>query len=182
MRIVRLPDAHVWHRAADADWDEPLDPTYAARVGGRWNPPDSYPTLYLNEDVATARLQINRLLQGTPIEPEDLDPPWVLVSATLPSRQRVADTRDGEGLRAAGLPAIYPVDETGDVVAKEVCQPVGELAYEEGLRGVWTRSAATRTGDGRELAWFPARTSSRATPAGSPIPFHDWFWTEPPSS
>ena len=32
-------------------WDDPLDPNYAKGYGGRWNPPDSFPTLYFNEDL-----------------------------------------------------------------------------------------------------------------------------------
>lgn len=178
MKVARLPDGHMWRRVADSAWKDPLDPSYAQRFGGRWNPPRSFPALYLNEDVATARSQIHRLLEGTPIEPEDLDPPWVLVSATLPGGQQVADARNREGLEAAGLPVTYPSDETGNLVPHEPCQAIGARAKKEGLRGVWARSAATGTDEGGELAWFPARTSSRARRSQPPIPFHDWFWEE----
>lgn len=58
----------------------------------RWNPPSSFPTLYLNGDLHAARAQIDRLLQGQPVDPEDLaDPGFVLVTATLPRGQDVAD-------------------------------------------------------------------------------------------
>ena len=38
-----VPDAHVWWRIADSAWTNPLEPTFAQRQGGRWNPPDSFP-------------------------------------------------------------------------------------------------------------------------------------------
>ena len=56
LRRERLTDGWTWWRIADPAWANPLDPSYAARRGGRWNPPDSFPTLYLNEDKVTARL------------------------------------------------------------------------------------------------------------------------------
>ena len=171
----RLPNTKRWYRVADEGWDNPLDPGYAERFGGRWNPPNSFPTLYLNEDVETARAQIYRLLAGSPVRPEDLDPPYVLVAATLPSRQVVADAVTDVGLEALGLPSTYPVDADGATIPHAQCQPIGAEVKDEGLRGVHARSAATSDGTGRELAWFPARTSSRATPVGGPIPFTIWW-------
>lgn len=50
-----------------------LDPGYAAAAGGRWNPPVSFPTLYLNGDVATARMRLQRLVEGAPFIMDDLD-------------------------------------------------------------------------------------------------------------
>jgi hypothetical protein len=173
--VEHLRDARPWFRVADAGWDDPLDPSFARRYGGRWNPPASYRTLYLNEDVETARLQIYRMLEGSPVRPDDLDDGFVLVSATLPSRQQVADAVTDEGLAALGLPGSYPLDESGDRVPHETCQPIGASVHDLGLRGVHARSAATPDGVGRELAWFPARPSSHATPLGPPIPFNDWW-------
>ena len=69
----RLPNTKQWFRVADEKWDDPLDPSFAQRYGGRWNPPGSFPSLYLNEDIATARGQIYRMLEGSPVHPEDLD-------------------------------------------------------------------------------------------------------------
>jgi hypothetical protein len=51
------------------------------------------------------------LLEGQPVHPEDLDPPFVLVASTLPSGQRVADAVTEPGLGSLGLPNSYPVDE-----------------------------------------------------------------------
>lgn len=172
---TRLPNRHSWLRVADQTWDDPLDPTFAKRRGGRWNPPNSYATLYLNEDIDTARAQIHQMLAGSPIRPDDLDRGYVLIAATLPARQEVADGTTDTGLSALGLPDTYPLDSSGHVIPHEVCQPIGATVEELGLRGVRSRSAATPDGTGRELAWFPARASSQATPVSDPIPFSEWW-------
>lgn len=171
----RLPNTKHWYRVADEKWDDPLDPSFAQRYGGRWNPPNSFPTLYLNEDIATARAQIYRMLEGWPVHPEDLDPPYILVTATLPSRQVVADAVTDVGLEAMELPSTYPIDTNGSIIPHEICQRIGAEAKDQNMRGVHARSAATPTSTGRELAWFPARTSSRATPVGDAIPFSSWW-------
>ena len=176
----RLPNTKRWYRVADEKWGDPLDPTFAQRHGGRWNPPKSHPTLYLNEDVDTARAQIQRMLEDSPVRPDDLDPPYVLVMATLPSRQVVADAVTDVGLDALGLPATYPIDDDGAAIPHATCQPIGSVVKDEGLRGVHTRSAATIDGTGRELAWFPARRSSQATAFGDPLPFSEWWYSHTP--
>ena len=90
-RAVRLPGGRLWLRVADPAWEDPLDPRYAGRDGGRWNPPNSLPTLYLNGDVYTAQLQLERLLDGEPIHVEDLrDDAYLLVAAMLPGDQDAA--------------------------------------------------------------------------------------------
>jgi hypothetical protein len=176
----RLPNTKQWYRVADEAWDDPLDPGFAARFGGRWNPPNSFPTLYLNEDVETARAQIHRMLEGSPVRPEDLDSGYVLVTASLPARQVVADAVTDVGLGGLGLPDTYPLDANGATIPHETCQPIGAEIKEHGLRGVHMRSAATTDGAGRELAWYPARPSSRATPVGEPIPFLSWWRSDGP--
>lgn len=82
-----LPDGHTWLRIADPGWADPLDPTFAAASGQRWNPPNSFPVLYVNEDVVTARLNLRRFIAGWPFEPEDLrdDTGPLLVSAVFPA-------------------------------------------------------------------------------------------------
>jgi hypothetical protein len=176
----RLPNTKRWYRVADEKWDHPLDPGFAQRFGGRWNPPNSHPTLYLNEDLHTARAQIARMLDRSPVRPDDLDTPYVLITATLPARQVVADAVTDVGLDGLGLPETYPVDDDGATVPHTTCQPIGSAVKDEGLRGVHTRSAATPDGTGRELAWFPARTASRATAIGDPLPFSSWWYAHAP--
>jgi hypothetical protein len=173
--VTRIEDGHRWLRVADPPWNDPLDPTYAATRGGRWNPPTSYPTLYLNEDMETAREQVVALLRGSPVTPDDLDPGFDLVVATLPRSQDVADAVGVAGLEALGLPATYPRHVNGKPIRHDVCQPIGQAVKEAGLRGVHARSAATDDGGGRELAWFPARDSSTAT-LEVRLPFRDWWY------
>ena len=177
MRTELLRDGHEWLRIADPSWTNPLDPTFAQRAGGRWNPPDSYPTLYLNEDKTTARINLAAFVARWPYEPEDLrnDTGPVLVAAALPRRQRVADVHTAAGLAAAGLPASYPLDAASALVSHETCQRIGSQAKAAGLRGVRCRSANTPDGAGREVAWFPATARSQANQL-SRLSFEDWFW------
>jgi len=177
MRSERIPDTHTWWRIADPAWRDPLDPTFAARRGGRWNPPASFPTLYLNEDQVTARLNLRAFVRQWPYEPEDLrsDTGPVLIGASLPVKQTVADVHTRLGVAKAGLHDNYPFDLNGRLVAHQVCQPIGASAHALGLRGVRTRSAQSRDGAGRELAWFPAGSRSTARLTQS-LPFEDWYW------
>jgi len=172
-----LPDGHEWWRIASTDWADPLDPGFAATRGGRWNPPDSHPTLYLNEDRVTARLNLRMFVAGWPYAPEDLrdDTGPVLVGATLPRAQPVLDVHTPSGVAAVGLPSTYPLDRRGALVPHRVCQPIGTAARAAGLRGVRCRSARAPDGAGRELAWFPAGARSRAR-AVRHLAFTDWFW------
>lgn len=162
---------------ADPGWADPLDSRFAQERGGRWNPPGSFLTLYLNEDSYTARAQVLKLLEGSPVEPEDLDQGFDLVVATLPRAQVAADASTDQGLESLGLPPSYPLYRNRRPVGHEVCQEVGARVHEGGLRGVYARSAVTRDGSGRELAWFPARATSRATLVER-RPFARW-WYEP---
>lgn len=172
---VRLTDGHHWLRVADPGWNDPLDPGFARDRGGRWNPPGSFPTLYLNEDIHTARAQVTKLLQGSPVEPADLDPGFDLVVATLPRDQTVADAVTDRGLKSLRLPVTYPRHANGRPVLHQVCQPVGESVHQTGLRGVYSRSAATTDGSGRELAWYPARPTSTANLVERRR-FTDWWY------
>lgn len=177
MRTEPLADGHRWLRLADPAWADPLDPSHAADAGGRWNPPGSHPTLCLNEDVVTARINLQLFLTGKPYGPEDLLPEAapVLIGVRLPRRQQVADVHTPAGVAAVSLPPGYPNDANGRLVGHDRCQPVGVQAKAAGLCGVHCRSARAPYGAGRELAWFPATARSRAHPDGV-TPFGDWFW------
>ena len=172
---VALPRDHRWWRVADLAWSDPLDPTWADRVGGRWNAPGDGPTLYLNADLDTAWAQLPRLLAGTSIDVEDLrdDAPYVVVPVRLPDRQRVADATSDTGLGALGLPRSYPRGRSGGEVSWRSCRRAAAEVRAARLRGVLARSAATADGSGRELAWFPAR-GAVATADGLPHRLGDW--------
>ena len=77
-------------RVADPDWDDPLDGRYAGERGGRWNPPESFPVVYLCRSVPVARANVYRKLEGQPYGPEDLRRGTgpVLVRTTVPEDRR----------------------------------------------------------------------------------------------
>lgn len=177
-RTVDLADQRVWLRVADPAWSNPLDPTFAQVKGNRWNAPGTYATLYLNADVITARLQIERMCAGSPVTPEDLaDDAYTLVAATIASDQRAADVVTEVGVRAVGLPASYPIDAEGHSIPHQRCQPIGQMLFDAGLNGVWCRSACTGDGRGRELAWF-ARSHATTTLWDQPLPYGRWRYAE----
>jgi len=130
--------------------------------------------LYLCEDTATAAAQIARLLDGTPVHPEDLrDDAFLLIPVTLPSAITAADAHTPMGLRALGLPDTYPVTQAGQLVPQATCQPIGDECARQHLRGVHARSATSGARpENRELAWYP-QSGERAHPA-LPMPYALW--------
>lgn len=162
-------------RVADPAWSDPLDGAYAGRRGGRWNPPGSFPVVYLNRTLRVARANVRRLYAGLPYGPEDLDPREapVLVAARIPEDDLV-DVVTDQGCRAAGLPAGYPLDGLAPVPQAR-CQPLGVRARQDGWPGIACRSAAPGCGRvDEELAWFQ-RDDAHLTPEWR-RGFDDWFW------
>ena len=165
-----VPLEGVYCRVADPEWADPLDPSYAASRGQRWNRP-GMECLYLNRDEDTARANVLRRFAGLAYGPEDLDPATapVLVEVTVPAGQ-AADAYSGDGLVSLGLSHTYPHNAGGSLIPHSACQPIGEAVFDAGLDGVDYRSAAA--GGDRELAWFPrgaaAQKRSRRT-------FDDWW-------
>jgi hypothetical protein len=176
--VEALPDRWTWFRLADQACTNPLDPQHAATHGGRWTPPGTFPTLYLDEDVVTARTNVALWLEGKPYGPTDFaagEGP-ILVHATLPRNQIVVDVHSPSGIAAVGLPSTYPTDSSGSPVGHAVCQAIGWTAHDLGHRGIRCRSAQTEHGAGRELAWFPATARSAAREVDRQ-PFDAWFWS-----
>lgn len=125
----------------------------------------------------TARLNLRRFIADWPYEPEDLraDNGPVLVGATLPRDQEVADAHTRQGIAALELPATYPFQRNGRLVPHSRCQSIGAAVKAANLRGVRARSAQSREGAGRELAWFPATARSKAQPVQR-LDFESWYW------
>jgi RES domain-containing protein len=163
-------------RVADPGWRDPLDGRHARARGGRWNPPGSFPVVYLCATIGVARANLIRKLEGQPFGPEDLDPSTapVLVATTIP-RARYVDIVTSRGCASVGLPVTYPKDERGRRIAHRRCQPIGQAAWDVGAPGIACRSAAGEAPPGgEELAWFQRdrrRLRSRRTRR-----FDDWFW------
>lgn len=178
--MITAPTAGPHLRVVDPDWDDPLDATYAQRVGGRWNTVGSYPVLYLNATIGAARANASQKLteqRALGIGLENLDPAGLpeLVEVEVPAGT-AADLRSDDGLRAVGLPTTYPRTAAGEIIPHERCQPIGAEAHDRRLDGVLARCAApgAQTLDS-ELAWFPLQGRSAA--AGARQAFHDWYPT-----
>jgi RES domain-containing protein len=150
-----------------------LDPDFAKEKGGRWNPPNSWPTLYLNRDIQTARAQIERMLDGTFSNLDDLsDDAFDLVAATLPRKLEALDLISPAGIGASGLPATYPLNAKGDFVPHSHCQVLSVRAHTEELDGVEAPAAVRAPHDCFEFAWWPRNATAR--PYGNRLPYGLW--------
>lgn len=142
-------------------------------AGGRWNPPNSFPVVYLCGDIAVAKANVARRFKGLPYGVEDLQPREapVLVHTTVEA-DRFVDVLTDDGCRAADLPPTYPRNEQGDLIPWATCQPIGQQAWNEAHPGIACRSAATE-GRGEELAWFQR---DRVLEPDRILEFERWFW------
>lgn len=119
-----------------------------ARIhGGRWNPPNSFATLYLGLDVETVVDEFHRLAARQGLTPDDFLPRElhrfdVRLGAVLDLRTE--DARRAVDLNERELRADDP----------RRCQEVGEAAHYVGLEGILAPSAA---GQGTVLAVFLER-------------------------
>lgn len=127
-----------------AERRHPLSASGARVHGGRWNPPDSFATLYLALERETAIAEFYRLAARQRRDPEDFLPRRlyrydVALEAVLDLRgaaARATIALDDAELRAADATA---------------CRRVGEAAEHLGLEGLLAPSA---TGAGTVLAVF----------------------------
>jgi hypothetical protein len=175
VRTIRRGGPYL--RVADPGWEDPLDGRHAALRGGRWNPPESFPVVYLCRGIGVARANVYRLLARHPYGPEDLRPEAgpLLVATTVPEDRYLNVVTDA-GCAAVGLPRTYPRDSRGRIVPHRRCRPIGERARERGLPGIAARSAVRNApAGGEELAYFGRRRLRR----GSVRTFDQWFWEEP---
>jgi len=158
-------------RIAERSWRDPLSPAYSRERGGRWNPPDSFGVLYLNGTIELARAQVRRKLEPRGIHPEDLDPAAgpVLVQTEVP-KKRFVDAVSEAGLTSLGLPASYPLFESGQEMPHSSCQPIGVKAWNADEPGIACRSAADP--DLEELALFDR--GSELKPVNTER-FEDWY-------
>jgi RES domain len=143
-------------RVADPGWRRPLDPSYAAARGGRWNPPGSFPVIYLCRTPEVARQVVLGRFEGLPYGLLDVraDRRPVLVDTDVPPH-RAVDVVTEAGCRAASLPTTYPYDGRGRKIGWERTQPIGSTAWDQEERSIACRSAALPKGNaGEELAWF----------------------------
>jgi hypothetical protein len=165
----------TYMRVVDPAWLNPLDASFSRCTGGRWNPPGSFAALYLCRDLETARANARRLIDGQPFTFDDLIPERLpaLVETEVPEA-RYVDAVSARGLAALGLPASYPLDSRGRVVAHRRCQPIGRAAWDAGEPGIAYRSAAPAAPPGgEELALFDRGLHLRR---GRRRRFDRWYW------
>lgn len=117
----------------------------ARRFGGRFNPPRSFPVIYLclTKACVSAELKMQAARQG--VQVDDLLPRELWSVAT--TLDKVLDLTDGLVVTSLG---VDPVDlvRTDHVFTQEI----GEAAHERGLQGIKSPSA---TGVDEILAIFP---------------------------
>lgn len=125
----------------------PLSGRGARIQGGRWNPPGSFPVLYLGLDQGVIVGEFRRLLDRQARSIADLLP-RVLYRYEL-RLSNLLDLRSDEALRMVGL-SLSDV-RSDDLVP---CQRIGEAAHYGGREGLLAPSAAV---DGVVLALFTDR-------------------------
>lgn len=122
----------------------PLSGVGARTHGGRWNPPDSFSTLYLALERDTTVREFYRFVKRQGRAPEDFLPRRMYrYDVTLAA---ILDLRPSSTRTALKL---SDVDLRSSDATK--CQQLGECAHYLGLEGVLASSA---TGEGNVLAVF----------------------------
>jgi RES domain-containing protein len=134
----------------------PVSGEGARIVGGRWNPPDSFPTLYLASTAKTAIEEVGRAFAA---QGRALDEAVGLVLYDFEVElSAVLDLRNPADLGSVGL-SLSEIQSRD----RSKCQAVGDAAHFVGLEGVWAPSG---TGRGEVLAVFTdkQRPSSLVVP------------------
>jgi hypothetical protein len=159
------PNGHLWLRVCKSTWEDPVDTSFARQSGGRWNPPESWDALYLSRDLATARSQLDLMVEGSFVTVNDLRTEvYQLVGVGLPNDQVAVDVVSADGVAAAGFASTYPLDGAGNIFRHEDCWPVAREGFDADLDGVECRSAKTTNGSGSEFCWWPrGRTVTSVT-------------------
>ena len=140
--LVGLARVGYRHQAPGFD---PRSSEGARRFGGRYNPPRSFPVIYLclTRRCVAAELKRQAIRQG--IQVEDLLPRELWSIAT--DLEKVLDLSDASVLTAAG---VRPADLVRPGHA--LTQQIGEAAHERGIQAITAPSA---TGVDEVLALFP---------------------------
>ena len=112
-------------------------------------------------------MNLRAFIDGWPYEPEELreDNGPVLVECTLPRRQVVCDMHTPEGVRAADMPASYPLESDGAVIGHDRCQLIGKRAKDQGYEVSGPGQRGPRTAPG--ASWLGSRLPFAASPGES---------------
>ena len=132
-----------------AEQYSPLSGAGARSQGGRWNPPESFSTLYMALERETAVAEFMRMVERVGREPSDFLPRRLYRYRV--ELNELLDLRSDEARAMLGL---------GDEILRGAdptrCQEIGEAAHLLGFEGVLAPSA---TGSGSVLAVFFERMS-----------------------
>jgi RES domain-containing protein len=139
---------HVFRHQA-VQWQYSQAGAGARTVGGRWNPPGSFATLYLAGSVEVAVAELHRLAARSGRTVDDFMPRHLLEYEV--ELGAVLDLTDEATLDAVGLSEAQVRSDDATP-----CQKVGEAAHHLGREGVLAPSA---TGAGNVLAIFVERLS-----------------------
>jgi RES domain-containing protein len=136
----------------------PLSGEGARTVGGRWNPPGSFPTLYLASTEATAVAEVERgfAVQGRSLR----DAIGLVIYEYEVDIHSVLDLTSTESMTAVGL-----ATESISSPDRSACQAVGDAAHFVGLEAIRAPSAA---GNDETVALFldKQQPGSVVTPIG----------------
>jgi RES domain-containing protein len=141
---------------------DPLSGEGARRAGGRCNPPDSFPVLYLCLSTSCVRAELDRSAAQQGLATEDLLPRELYrIEVGL---DRVLDLRSKEVRDELGV-------ELDDLLARDLSGPrhIGVLAHELNIQALILPSA---TGVGEVIAVFVRNIGT-----GTLQPHLDHLWT-----
>lgn len=138
------------YRHIAARWDEPLSGEGARMHGGRFNPPDSFPVLYLCTTRPCSVAELRLLGRRQSVGVQGLLPRVLYRYET--ALDRVLDLTSEATLRHLGV-------STSQLTGPDVTIPreIGEAAHSTGSQGIRTPSA---TGVDEVIAVFPESLGS----------------------
>jgi RES domain-containing protein len=141
------PLSGVAFRHQPVEWRYTNAGAGARTMGGRWNPPGSFATLYLGLALDVVDAEFRRFAKRSGRDPADFLPRHLLEYRVQFSD--LLDLTDSQSLEALGMSYA---DLSGNDL--RLCQEIGEAAHYLGREGVLSPSAA---GNGAVVAVFLER-------------------------
>ena len=141
---------------------DPLSGVGARMFGGRWNPRNAFPTIYLTNPLRTGMLELDRLAEASGTTPERLISRGYELHTIQVEHLSILDLRTDAALAAVGLNLEDIADD--DWTA---CQTVGQAAWFLEMQGVLAPSASR---EGHVLAVFENRAHPGQLTATSTVP------------